>query len=279
MIFYALLALFIGVDRLYYYQNGGFSVSKVLSKALTVSVESSAIDPLLDQTFHLIGSGGTSFVFLGEDDKTILKLFNHQHLNYNPWFLHLKLPGFLDSFRIQRFLKKEKRRYFKRKDFFFQSCSLAAGHLKDETGLIALCLEPQINHTIKLVDAWGFSHDVNLSQTEFALQKRAEPFFDRFKILSFDEGKEAIDSLIGLIQKRCERGIGDRDPNLNINFGFVDGKVVEFDLGSYYLKPELHSPQATAREVYLATFALRAYLAKHSPDLLDYFMRKICVHY
>lgn len=127
MIFYALLALFIGVDRLYYYQNGGFSVSKVLSKAPTVSIESSIINPLLDQAFHLIGSGGTSFVFLGEDDKTILKLFNHQHLNYNPWFLHLKLPGFLDSFRIQRFLKKKSGATSNGRNFSFKAVLLQQG--------------------------------------------------------------------------------------------------------------------------------------------------------
>lgn len=277
MIFCAAFALLIGLERLYYYQNGGFRVGKVLSNAPSVCIECNPIEPLLDQTFRLIGSGGTSFVFLGSDGKTILKLFKHQHLNYNPWFLQHLLPGFTDAIRIKRFLRLEKRRYFKRKDFFFQSCLLSQ---QLETGLIHLCLQPnaQLNREIKLVDAWGFSHAVNLSQTEFALQQRAEPFFPRFKTLGPDEAKEAIDSLIGLIRKRCEQGIGDRDPNLHINFGFVDRRVIEFDLGSYYPKPELCSSQAAAKEAYLATFALREYLAEHSPDLLEYYLRKICVH-
>src|SRR5690242_7329585 len=39
------------------------------------------IDALLNQEFTFLGSGGWSFAFLGEDQKTVLKFFNHTHLS------------------------------------------------------------------------------------------------------------------------------------------------------------------------------------------------------
>ena len=185
------------------------------------------------------------------------------------------------SWRIKKILYRERKNRHKRHVFFFSSCSLAFRELKEETGLIYLCLQPNLhfNRQIKLIDAWGISHDFNLSQTEFALQKKAQLLFPYLEELLKQERQEkaqqAIDSLISQILIRCKKGIADRDPNLMINFGFIEGKAVEFDLGSYDLDPSLKSPFYSARELYFTTFALQKWLEKRSPELLSHLLGEI----
>lgn len=276
------LGLGVGLERLYYRQNGGFSLSKVLSSSPAASLSELPvwIDPLLDQPFHLIGSGGTSFVFLGADEQTILKLFKHQHLVPNSFLFHFSFPGVTDRFRIEAILKREKMQSHKRKPFFFTSCTLAYEQLKEETGLLYLSLapDPRLSREVELIDAWGISHMLLLSRTEFALQQKADllfPYLEKQLVLGEEQAKKAIDALFHLIQKRCAQEIGDRDPNLLINFGFVNGKAVEFDLGSYYVDPSLHSLSAIRQELFFSTFALQKWLEKRSLSLLSYLLDKI----
>ncbi len=268
------------IKWLHYYQNGGFNLAKVTSLVPSVSEaclceNEQEIDHLLEQSFHFLGSGGTSFVFLGEDGKTVLKLFKHHHLSPAPPFFPRCFPGIYDSWRIKKIVKREKKHAHKRQHFFFNSCRIAHDVLKEETGLILLCLTPNIRFEkqIKLIDTWGISYHLNLSQAEFALQKKADLLFPYLEQLlkngQIQEAKNAIHSLLKLIQRRLENGIADRDPNLWINFGFVDQKAIEFDLGSFFRNPALQNPFASARELFFSTHALQKWLETHSPELLD----------
>lgn len=251
----------IGTERLYYYQHGGFRLSKVISQ-LNEEYPSHHSSPtleirsLLQQPFRFIGSGGTCFAFLGKDEKTILKLFKHQYFSNNR-HKHKSLP------------------------FFFGSCALADEKLKEQTALIYLCLQknPAIDQVVTLTDRWGFSHSLNLKDTEFAVQQNAEllfPYFERnLRAGRIEQCKTAIDSLLSLILKRCTLGIADRDPNLLINFGFVDDKAAEIDIGSFFYHPELLSPFKQIQELFSCTYALQKWLEKQSPELLHYIQEQI----
>lgn len=276
------LAAVIGIERAYYFQNGGFTPSKLTSSLSPIlSAPPPEIDALLNQPFRYFGRGGTSFVFLGEDEKTILKLFKHQHLLKKSRLFHIAIPGIADGLRINKILNTQKKQAHKHQCFFFNSCNLAYSQLKEETGLIYLNLQPNPHFAkpVKLIDAWGFAHSIDLRKTEFAIQQRAELLFphleDLFKSGNKEKLKQAIDSLLEQIQCRCRKGIGDRDPNLWINFGYIDGKVVEFDLGSFYLHPALMSPMEEAKELFFSTHSLQKWLEKHCPDLLDYLLDRI----
>jgi hypothetical protein len=275
--------LAIAIERFYYKQNGGFRVAKVLSSSPSIDTplteEKMQAYALLDQPFHFLSCGGTSFVFLGEDGKTVLKLFKHQHLNARHFFSKFRFPGVFDACRVLKIQKLEKRHLHKRKPFFFKSCTIAYEQLKQETGLIFLTLQPDTHfkRRVKLIDAWGIPHYLDLSRTEFALQKKAELLFPflQAKIHDKEQSQAVLDSLITLIRNRCKKEIGDRDPNLQINFGVIDGKAVEFDLGSYFINPELKSPFAAARELFFSTFYLKQWLKTHAPELLEYFNTQI----
>ena len=280
-ILYTVLALviLISLERIYYRQNRGFRVSKLISAQPCINQASTPeVDALLDQSFRWLGGGKTSFAFLGEDGKTVLKLFKYHQLYYKNFLFHLAFPGIVDGLRIGKILSVEKRQWQKRHPAFFTSCNLIYPAFKEETALIYLNPQPNLhfNREIKLIDAWGFSHHFNLSHTGFALQKKAKMLFpyleELLKAEKMEEAKRVIDTLISLILRRCQKGIGDYDPNLRINFGVVEGKVVEFDLGSYYSDPSLSSPFKSAREVFFSTVVLQEWLREHSLVLSNYLL-------
>jgi hypothetical protein len=281
LIFAVSIALF-ALERAYSLKNRGFKLSKLISSQPRIHQPPPVdVDTMLHQSFHWIGGGGTCYVFLGEDGHTILKLFKYHQLFYKHFFFHFSFPGTADGWRIQKILAKENKHWHKRHPAFFSSCRLAFTKLKEETGLIYLCLQPNLHfdREIQLIDAWGIPHSLHLNQTGFALQKKTDLLFPYFKKLlrekRIEEGKQAIDSLLALILRRCEKGIGDRDPNLRINFGFIKGQAIEFDLGSYYSSPSIHSPLKAAGEIFFTTLALQQWLKKFSPELLNYLLNQI----
>jgi hypothetical protein len=284
-IFFSAFGLFVILGALgatYELRNRGFRLSKLISPQPPVAIALPAgIEALLDQPFRFVGAGETSFVFLGEDGQTILKLFKHHHLFYKNFLFHLTFPGFCDAWRMRKIVSREKKFRHKRHPFFFNSCSLAFNRLKEDTGLIFLCLHPNplFDRQVKLIDIWGIPRHFNLSRTEFALQQKAHLLFPYLEELleqeRFDKAKLAIDSLLAQILRRCQQGIGDRDPNMEINFGFIEGRAVEFDLGSFYSDPSLNSPFKSTKELFFTTLALQKWLEKHAPELLNYLLESI----
>lgn len=272
-----LFAVYIAQHRL----RGGYSRAKIQSTLSAHSFLETDIDrfqelqPLLDQPFDFLSSGGTSFAFLGRDGKTILKLFKHQHLTPTSWLLDTALPGRSDLWRIHKILQKEHKHHHKRIPFFFTSCAIAYEALRAETGMLFLTLrkDPRCAHTVTLVDRLGFKLPIDLSQTEFALQQFVTPLFDYLLPLIEQEqlkrAKEAIDSLIALLRTRCEKGIADRDPHLGLNFGFLDGRAVEYDIGSFSWDPQIASSKEVKKEIFLASYELREWLEEHCPQLAE----------
>jgi len=278
----ALVLSLIAVERIYNFRTGGFRSSKVLSHLPDQrEAPPPEITPLLDQTFHFLGKGGTSYVFLGQDDKTVLKLFKHHHLYFKSLWQRIVLPGVADGARMRKIVALQKKQEHKLASFFFNSCEIAMQMLPEETGLIYFCKNPNshFQQKLKVFDACGVSHTVDLSRAEFSLQKKADLLFPVLKKLLVEgrneDVRQRIDALIELIQRRCRKGIGDRDPNLKINFGYIGTKAVEFDLGSYFPKPELKSPFAETHELFFATQDLQTWLKEHSPEHLHYLMQRI----
>ncbi len=276
------LATLLSIERLHWYHNGRFTPSKLISHlSPQLSPPPLEIDSLLNQSFRFLGKGCTCFVFLGEDGKTILKLFNHSHLVFKSYLFQIALPGFTDALRIGKLLTKQHKATRKLQDFFFNSCRLAYDELKDETGLIYLCLQPNphFSKPVTLIDAWGIHRKIDLSKTEFALQHKAELLFDYLKKLHLEkrnlEIERILDAFLSTIRCRCLKGIGDSDPNVEINFGCIDGKVIEFDLGAYFSNPRLLQPLQMARELFFSSYGLQRWLEKHSPEHLDYFLSRI----
>lgn len=289
-----LLLLVVSFHVALYRLKGGYSLLKIHSSLPSSCAlwklqnqdlsDFQQIAHLLDQPFHFLSSGGTSFAFLGTDGHTILKLFKHQHLTQDSWLFRISLPGICDRFRIEKILFMEEKQHHKRTHFFFLSCKIAYEHLRQETGLLFLTLhkDPAYAKKVTLIDKLGFSLAIDLSETEFAIQRCVTPLFDYLLPLihtgQIEHAQRTIDSLVSLLATRCTKGIADRDPHLGLNFGCIDAQTIEYDIGSFSWDPKLVDPCHIKKELFFATYELRQWLECHCPQLLEH-LYEILMYY
>jgi hypothetical protein len=256
-------ALFFLADRLCKKATDGFALEWI--KYPLKDISTTAIDPeigkILRQPFHYLGRGGQCFAFLSDDGQFVLKVFK-QH--------HLRLPAL-----VQSLVPKSIAEHFKRKEQqFLTSCHIASTDFAEETGVVfsqtTHCLSSLPSH-ILLNDPLCIAHEVPLAKLPFVLQKKAilvdvhlEKLMKQGRI---EEAKLAIDQLIALVKKRCEKGIADNDPVLNRNFGFIEGRAVEIDIGSYSYDSLLKMPEHMHRELFFELHHFHDHLYKRFPEL------------
>lgn len=281
-----LLAI-VAVERFCYMQTGGFKIGKVYADVLYVPKEASlkfpsreeehAILPMLDQPFHYYGKGVQSYVFLGEDGTTILKLFKHHHSWPSTSLLRtIPFPPFLMSWKNALLKEREKRMFS-----ILRSCHIAFSSYKEETGVLYVHLQPSqhLGKQLALVDKLGIRHSLDADRVEFVLQRKAELVFEHFDALLKKNDlamvEKSIDSLIDLIIHRSALGIANQDAIIYRNFGFIDNKAVEIDIGSFGLNSFLKKNYQMRQELFYETLQLKEWFQKNHPELVEYLDKKI----
>jgi hypothetical protein len=269
-----LLVVFVAVERFCHKQTRGFAMQKILShlsddeEAFPVSDEDYAhIDALLVEPFTFLHSGGQCYAFISQDGTTVLKVFKQHHLRW--WrILHtLPLPGFCEPLRARQM---QKMKHYS--PLFLESCSIAYRDFKDQSGLIYLHLNKtrHFNRKATLIDPLGIAHTLDLDNTQFALQKKAQLCFPKFRQLlqegNLGDAKACIDSLFALIREKERKGIKDRDPHIRKNIGFIGNQAVEIDIGSFTKA----APGSIHSEWTKITRRLHTYLTKHNAELSLY---------
>ncbi len=196
------------------------------------------ISAILKQPFRFLGKGAQSYVFESADQRYVIKLFRSSSQE--------KVAD------------------------LFAACKLAFDHLREETGLVYIHLNPTSLQlpTLFCRDAIGRSYRLPLDPLRFAVQKKATPFQSTLvKARQKPRQMEArIDAFLSLLRARAAKGIYNRDPNLNRNFGFLEEGAIEFDFGQFRYDPSLNQKEEISR------FAkrLRRWLAKHDPEWVAY---------
>ncbi|MFI5334742.1 MAG: hypothetical protein ACHQT8_06250 [Chlamydiales bacterium] len=244
------LLLLIGVGAFFFSRiSVGFSLSEIV--ATTISDEAPFTpNPLLEQSFVYLGKGEQFYAFLGEDQATVLKFFRHKT---SPSGKEGDLTTLL------------------------RSAELAYSRLREETGLIAIHLHKSHGlPKVTLVDAIGIRHTVDLNETEFLLQKRAEPFcmaLDK-KMRSGDlaGAKKQIRSLFASLRTQCAQGIHNSDTAFKRNFGVVGDQAVCIDIGSLWDDKRIKEKSGRDEEIRQITARLQRWLKKHYPELLQTFV-------
>jgi len=265
--FVGFVGLLIAVQTLCKKATDGFALEWI-KYPLEETQEALPIDPtisrILEQPFYYLGKGGQCFAFLSEDGQFVLKVFK-QH--------HLRLPSFIKALTpssiVEFFQRKEKQ--------FLTSCLIASGDFSEGTSVVSGQIMhhlPGIPSHILLSDPLHIIHKVPSSNLPFILQKRAilvDAYLEKLMQQGrLEEAKQAIDHLIALVKKRCEKGIFDNDPVLNRNFGFIDGRAVEIDVGSYSYDPRLKLPDYTRRELFFELHHFHDHLYGPYPELAIY---------
>ena len=284
---YCIIAL--GVERGCYRLTAGFRDHKILStleyepcwNTPPVSMQKEEeLKKILTQPFYYIGHGGTCYCFSSHDQEYVLKFFKHQHLIETSILSKFALPSVLDTYRIQYLQKKNARIQHKRKEVLFASVLLAMERIPEQTGLIHIQLNRnnRIGQVVTLFDKIGVRHTIDVSQTEFIIQKKADMIFTVLQTLietdQIDKAKQAIDSLIDYLEYRCRQGLADQDPHLAINFGYVKGKAVQIDVGSFSIDDSLQLPLNQKKEITQILQPLKSWLIRMNSNELNVYIDK-----
>ncbi|MEN9343496.1 MAG: hypothetical protein RLZZ453_283 [Chlamydiota bacterium] len=242
-----LLVILAAVFQLCYVKSKGFLSYKIES-ALTPSPrfanppltqeELSDLRKSLDQPFYYIGKGAQSFAFVSKDGNVVLKLFRFDHLRPPLLFNCFNFP-----FTWQR--AKLVRSWHKRKQLEqeFVSYELAFSCLKEESGLIYKHLNKSydLKKTVTLYDNAHIPHWIDLDQVEFILQKKANLVYPTLTALLKEGNKEKVQeaflSLRSILCKPRMKGLFDKDPEINKNFGFIGTQAIQIDTGRFYPQP------------------------------------------
>ncbi len=269
-----ILGALIALHRFCYWQTAGFRLDKIQSELPFEPFPSSCpmeIDAILKQPFTFLGSGVQCYAFLSQDGTAVLKVFKHYHAWPNNALLKKWNWGPIDRIIHAR---------EKRMEHIFNSCKIAYEEYREETGMLYLHLHrtDRFKRTVVLLDKIGIAHEIDLDQTAFALQKRADLVYPKLKALmeqgDLEGAHRAIDALLALIRKRCQKGIANSDPIVHRNFGYIDDAAVEIDIGSFSKDPFLKKPYAIKRELFYETLELEEWLQKY-PELLEYYRIQI----
>ncbi len=274
-----LLGLFV-TERLCHRATDGFSCMNIqppkgeyLKWEQAISEEEkSHIKCTLAQPFYYLNCGSQSYVFLGEDGKTVLKFFKFQHMRIPPWIEPLPLPKGLNKVRQ---VKMAKKRAVLAKTF--DSFQIAYEKMKRETGLLFLhlCPKKNLNLSVTIYDKIGKPHKLCLDGIPFLLQERAGLAYDSIDHWMANEeiekAKAGINHLLKLSVKRCELGIFDKDPDFSTNFGFINDEAIQIDFGRLSLNENEKLKSIYGPEMVRITRDLELWIKTHHPVLLNAF--------
>lgn len=284
ILFIAAFALcIVYAKRFCYRHTDGFALNKILSNLsyhseweVPVSTQENEVLSLIDQPFHYLAKGAQSYVFVSEDGQTVVKFFRLYHLLPPLWIKMLHFPPKMQLFKLRKMLAKREEL---EKDF--DSYLLAYQQMREETGLLYVHLNKtsHLKQKITLYDRLNIAHTLDLDQMEFLVQKKAELVYPRIDVIAQKEGlesaKSAITNLVRLLNLRCQRGIFDKDPDLNTNFGFIDKTPVQIDIGRFQPDEREQSSAAQREEILRITDHFRQWLDQKYPPLSTHLLHEI----
>jgi len=282
-----LFALFLAVFLVkgYFTFTDGFRIGKVLQgypisyywEALPPAFSDEDIPdeivPILNQEFSYLARGQQCYVFESADGEYVLKLVRTHKERYPYW---VYLP-FFDQKRKAEVEWKEFRR--KRNADSYQ---LANDILREETGLIYFHLKQTLDlkRTITVKGPLGRKYHLVADNMQFLIQKKMVPLLSEIDKLKEDQEylKTTIDSLFDWVSNRANKGVRNKNRRCMKNLGFMDGKIVEYDVGEFRINPELENPYRFNKELVKSTREFRAWLISNAPELTDYFDSQLKAH-
>lgn len=274
-----------GLGRLYFHLTAGFTLSNIASdfthqpqwevRPLSTQ-EKEELNMALNQPYRYLGKGCQSYVFLSRDGRFVIKFFKYQRFRMQPWLAYFPpLPA------LVKYRKEKKEKKWEKLNSFVQSWKVAFENLKNETGLIFVHLNKTKELAAKLTifDKLGIQHQIDLDQTEFCIQKRAEMLCDVIlqyrKDNELEKAQNLIDRLFELILSEYSRGLADNDHALMQNTGVVNGLPIHIDVGQFVINEKVKNPQVYRQELFTKMYKFKLWLFENYPELADYLDLKL----
>jgi hypothetical protein len=272
--------LLILLQRFCHNKTDGFALRKILSDrslypewGITPPAlqEMAAIKAALSQPYRYLGKGAQLYVFGSDDGHYVLKFFRQEHIRPRAWFWIL--PTHHREEKVQCSFRKLQ------KDF--RSYKIAYETLKEETGLIYLHLNKSedLHLRIPVYDKIGVEHWIELDEMQFILQKRAEMVYPTLANWiengEIAKAKGTLTELVQILKNRFEKEIFDKDPDLNTNFGILDGHPIQIDVGRFRKDNFYSNKQVYKLEIMRITDNLKQWLEGNCPELSFHLQREI----
>lgn len=283
--FAAFILCAVQIKQFCYQKTDGFALHKIHSSlsfhpewecAPPSAVEGEEISKLLDQPFYYMAKGAQAYVFASEDGTAVIKFFRLYHLRPPLWLTMVSLPAVLQPWKVGKMLGK---RDELEKDF--ASYRIAFEEMREETGLLYLHLNKtsHLKKNLTIFDKIGIAHSLDLDRMEFLVQKRATLVYPSIDHLMKTEGegaaKEAISALVQLLFQRCRKGIFDKDPDLNTNFGLIGTRPIQIDIGRFRREGWKEDPVKDRDEILRITDNFRQWLDSTHPSLSGHLLSEI----
>jgi hypothetical protein len=265
---FLVLVVFLAVRQFCRKQTDGFTLVAITShRPFDAQWETTPDDDFfhaVDQPYTYFGCGAQSYVFFSRDQRFVLKLFK-QDAYQLPLWLHVPLP-----WPFARYQKKKQQSRSEKLLRDFTSYTNAFKQLKEETGLLHVHLNKTntLHRSITLIDRLGISHQIVLDDVDFILQKKAVMAYEQIDYFmqqdAVERAKNALSSLLLLIAKQCQYKMIDRHPNIQKNFGFIDDRALQIDIGRFKDTIDEQGIEQMHQELY-------EWLQAEHPSLVEYF--------
>lgn len=178
--------------------------------------------------YSYLGHGKQSMAFESSNKNHVLKLFYWKRPIRKTWYrsvenwLRFASPRWIGK----AFAKKSEVRKL------FERYLWAYDDLRVETALSHVHFAKTIAPIpITLIDRDGKHHILNLAEFPFVIQKKVALIPEYMKGLEMAKAKEAFEELRHFFHKRISMGYLDNPEVFSKNYGFLDGKAVQIDVG------------------------------------------------
>lgn len=280
IVFVAFLFFCQGLIDTYKQIIDGFRIAKIVAPIQSPQLELFPLEEdkkeevlsILDQEFVYLDKGNQAYVFETKDQKYVIKILRCHRFQPSLW---TKLPFLPSFFNEKRWEKIEQKRF--RRIYWLGSFCLAYHELKEPSEFLYLHVRKtsHLKKRLKVTDKIGRKHYIDLDNVFFMLQKKAKDFQEHIMELKSQEDKEAlkqvISSFIETVSHRCRKGIQNRSRGYLKNLGYLNGRVIEFDVGEFIKNPKLQDIHGIQYEAARFTGHFRDFLLEELPDLVEYF--------
>ena len=271
-IIFACLFLYISLfflPKFCYKRTGNFWLQTILSdRSFDPRWETSTpsreelknINQILSQPFHFLDGGIQSFVFISKDHKTVIKFFKHRpsvlkkgrFLTFTP-----SLAPILESYRIAS-------------ELFSEETGIFYAHLNRTQGR---------HPVITLIDKIGIAHRIDMDQTEFVLQKRADlictKLSNQMEDKDIDGAKRSIESLVCTLKSIYKQGVKNSDRAFRRNVGYIGERAILIDAGGLNFDSRILSRSEAKSDILEKGINLEKWLIRHYPQLYDHYHERI----
>lgn len=281
----AVVALVYGAGRLYYQVTDGFVESNIAYDhpndprwqiAAPSAETKKIIDGALNQPYHYLGKGCQSYVFASEDGRYVIKFLKYQRFRPQQWIKLFSFIPSVENYRLGKIAKKKEKL-----EGVFTSWMIAYQDLQPETGVVYIHLNKNDEFENELVvqDKIGLTHSLNLNQTEFLLQRRAEMLCPTISSLMEKNDQKAAElilvKLLDMLVSENKRGFADNDHALMQNTGVLDGNPVHVDVGQFVRNSIVKDPKVYNQEIFTKTYRFRKWLEKNYPPLGEFLKQRL----